>query len=118
MVDAAMRADALALQLDVMVGERLGVGEGERDVVQPDLAAGARGLAFGRGLVGERTGVDKGDAVVLVVIADKGDELVFVEQFGAEHRAKYHSTISGRRLVCNTRCESFDGEPIIASHRR
>ena len=56
-------------------------------MVQTDLAAGARGLALGRRLVGERAGIDEGDPVMLVVIADKGDELVFVEQLGAEHRA-------------------------------
>src|SRR3984957_16906845 len=90
-VDAAMRADALVLQLFVMVGQILGV-EGEGDGGEADLAAGARGLTFRGRLVGERAGVDKGDAVVLVVIADEGDELVLVEQFGAEHRAvpSYH----------------------------
>src|ERR1700722_1950854 len=90
-VDAAMRADALVSQLLVMVGQHFGI-EGEGDVVEADLAAGARRLAFGRRLFGKRAGVDKGDAVVLVVIADEGDELVLVEQFGAEHRAvpSYH----------------------------
>ncbi len=55
--------------------------------MEADLAAGARSLALGGRLVGERAGIDERDPVVLVVIADKGDELVFVEQFGAEDGA-------------------------------
>jgi hypothetical protein len=69
-----------------MVGQHLGL-EGEGDVMQAHLAAGARGLALRRRLVGERAGIDEGDAMMLVVIADEGDELVLVEQLGAEHRA-------------------------------
>ena len=76
----------MRLQLLVMVGQYRGV-EGESDVVQADLAAGARGLAFARRLLGKRAGVDERDAVMLVVIADEGDELVLVEQLGAEHLA-------------------------------
>jgi len=45
-IDAAVRADALLLQLLVVVGQRLGI-EGEGDMVEADFAAGARGLAFG-----------------------------------------------------------------------
>ena len=69
-----------------MVGQLFGL-EGEGDVVQADLAAGAGGFAFGRRFLGERAGVDKRDPVMLVVKADKRDELVLVQQLGAQHRA-------------------------------
>src|SRR3954447_5015080 len=55
--------------------------------MQPDLTAGARGLALGRGFLRQRAGVNKGDPVMLVVVADKADELVLVQYLRPENRA-------------------------------
>ena len=87
MIDAAMRRDPLLLQMDVLVGEVVERAHREGYMVQPDFAAGLRGFALLRLLVGERAGIDKGDPVVLVVIADKRDLLVLVQQLRAEHGA-------------------------------
>jgi hypothetical protein len=79
-----MRLDALSFQLIVMVGQIFGI-ESEGDVMQADLGASAGGLALSRRLVGERAGIEEGDAVMLVVIADERDEFVRGEQLGAEN---------------------------------
>ena len=55
--------------------------------MEPHFAAGARRLAFRRRLVGKGTGIDEGDPMMLVVVADKGDMRVLVEQLGPEDRA-------------------------------
>ena len=87
MIDAAVRRDPALFQIDVLVGQLVERAHREGDVVQAALAAGARRLALGRGLVGERPGIDKRDAVVLVVIADERDLLVLVQQLRPEHLA-------------------------------
>jgi hypothetical protein len=84
MVDAAMRADADRLQALVIVDQIVEAAEGEGDVMQPGFPAGLGPVGFA---LGQRPGVEKGDAVVLVVIADERDALGLVENFGAEHRA-------------------------------
>ena len=70
-----------------MLGQLVEAAESEGDMVQSDFTAGPRRLAFGRRLVGERAGVDKGDPVVLVVIADKADVLVLEQHFGSQDGA-------------------------------
>ena len=82
-----MRPDAELLQMQVLFGQIVEAAHRKGDVVQADLAAGPGGLALARLLFGERAGVDEGDPVMLVVIADEGDELVFVEQLSPEHGA-------------------------------
>src|SRR3954451_4104692 len=82
-----MRPDAEFLQSQVIVDQIVETGIGEGHVMQADFAAGPRGLALGRGFLGERTGVDERDPVMVVVIADKADEFVLVQYLGPENRA-------------------------------
>jgi hypothetical protein len=56
-------------------------------VVQPHFAASPRGLALARRLVGERSRIDEGDPVMLVIVADERDLLVLVQQLRPEHGA-------------------------------
>ena len=82
-----MRLDPLLLQLQVMLGQLVEAAKGESDVVQAHFAAGPRRLALGRLLLGQRPGIDKGDPVVLVIIADEGDVLVLEQHLGSESGA-------------------------------
>jgi hypothetical protein len=73
-----MRPDTEPFQPLVIVDEIVEAAERERDVVKTRRV----GLAFR-----QRPGVQKGDPVMLVVIADERDAFGFVKDLGTEHRA-------------------------------
>ena len=63
--------------------------EGKGHVVQAGSLAGAEiaALAFARLARCKAAGIKEGDAMVLVVIADERDEVVLMNDFGAQNLA-------------------------------
>ena len=72
MIDAPMRADADALEPQIVVGQVIEAGIGEGHVVQACLLFPVDWPAFR-----QRPVVDEDDPMTLVVVADKEDMLVF-----------------------------------------
>src|SRR5262249_24664084 len=77
-IDAAMRTDADLLESQVVLRQLVEAGKGERDVIE------ARRIRLA---LGQRPGIEEGDPVMLVVIADERYALGLVKDFGSEQGA-------------------------------
>ena len=79
----------LALSKRIGVEQLVKALEGKGHVVQAGSLAGSEiaALAFARLARCEAAGIEEGDAMVLVVIADERDEVVLMNDFGAQNLA-------------------------------
>ena len=86
MIDAPIRTDTACLERVEQLVKAL---EGKGHVVQAGSVAGAEiaALAFARLARCEAAGIEEGDAMVLVDIADERDEVVLMNDFGAQNLA-------------------------------
>lgn len=73
-----MRPDAESLEPQVILGQFVETGKGEGDMVQAGRPRIVRR---------QRPGIDKDDAMMLLIVADEGDVLVLVQNLGSEGRA-------------------------------
>ena len=89
MIDAPIRADATHLEPGIGVEQLLKALERKRHVVQAGFPTGAEIVApaFARLARFERARIEESDAMVLVVIADERDEVVLVDDLGAQNLA-------------------------------